>query len=218
MKLIACVSAPLTAVLLVSLTGCRGSSTPAAPSTAATTSAASDIILPSDAASVTAGPTAATPSSAAADTTTTSANSTAPTTTAAHSSGSKNPCLLVTGGDIAKVTGLSVGAPRTSEVGASTLCSYSHQDSDQDKEFAVLVTAVHDSENRADFELGRTTSGASAVTGLGSDAYWDDRMDTMYVLQGSFVFEVAIGGSNEAIDAAARSECSALARLALTRL
>jgi hypothetical protein len=215
-------SALSVAVVLLAVTGCHSSGSKAAAGSPSTTSTTPRIILPSDATSPSA--TAAAPAGAPASTASPpSASPASPTTTSgsgSKGSKSKDPCVLITGSDIAKVTGLSVGPPRPSDVGTQKLCSYSHTDPNQDNEFAVLVTVVRDPQTRDNMEYGRKLAAGvtTAVPGLGTDAYWDENMATLYVLAGSQVFEVAFGGNNEAVDARAKASSIAVARIALTRL
>jgi hypothetical protein len=148
------------------------------------------------------------------------ATTSAAQTTTAVKGAVPDPCNLVKAADIQSVVGLPVDAPRSSDAGISRLCSYAHSDTDEDNTFAVGVTVVHDPENRSDFELGRQVlPSASAVPGVGDDAYWNPDMQTIYVLKGGLVFEVVLGGANEKIaDTDAQANATALARIAVTRI
>ena len=146
-------------------------------------------------------------------------NATAATTrTSSTPAGAEiDPCALVTKAEIEVAVGTAVLDPKLERLANLASCSFNDPAAPIITAVSVNVfVAASESDAREIFDLAkRNAADVQEVDGLGDDAYWDDILGTLQVLQGTYELSIDVTSSEGADQKRAAED---IAAKALSRL
>ena len=151
-------------------------------------------------------------------TATTAATRTSPASTAQAPAGAEiDACALVTKAEVETAVGATVLDPKPERLANLASCSFNDSAAPVITAVSVNVfVAASESDAREIFDLAkRNAADVQEVDGLGDDAYWDDILGTLQVLQGTYEMSVDVASSEGADQKRAAED---IAAKALSRL
>lgn len=154
---------------------------------------------------------------AGAATAATARTSPAPTAQPSPAGAEIDPCALVTKAEIEAAVGTAVLDPKSERLANLASCSFHDPAAPIFSLASVTVfAAASESDAREIFDLAKgNAADVQEVDGLGDDAYWDDILGTLQVLEGTYEISVDVA-SGEGADQ--RRAAEDIAARALSRL
>ncbi|MBI5284530.1 MAG: DUF3558 family protein [Chloroflexi bacterium] len=118
--------------------------------------------------------------------------------TAAASSSTLDACTLVTKAQIESAVGATVLDPKPEQVANLSSCSFDDPTSPIFSVVTVSVlTGARDGDAREIFDLAKKNGNdPQAVAGLGEDAFWDDVLSDLNIVQGKYEITIDVPGDS----------------------